>query len=66
MEIGGCDGADRSLSGRSGLKWLKELELREPYCGLQEQDLRVLEVFRVRSNLPPRLLKKVLPRRIQG
>lgn len=32
------------LFGRSGLKWLRELELREPYRALMDQDLRVLEV----------------------
>ncbi len=38
IEVGRTD-----LFGKGGLLWLKGLELREPYCRLLEQDLRVLE-----------------------
>jgi transposase len=41
----GIEMEQTDLFGRSGLRWLMGLELREPYRGLMDQDLRVLEVL---------------------
>ncbi len=40
----GIEAEPTDLFGKSGLRWLGELELREPYRTLMDQDLRVLEV----------------------
>lgn len=41
----GIEAEHADIFGKSGLLWLKGLELRKPYCGLLEQDLRILEVL---------------------
>jgi len=41
----GIETEQTDIFGKSGLKWLRGLELREPYRGLSDQDLRVLEVL---------------------
>ena len=41
----GIETEQTDLFGKSGLVWLKGLETREPYLGLLEQDLKIMETF---------------------
>lgn len=41
----GIEAPFTDLFGKSGLAWLKTLEIREPYRSLLDQDLRILEIL---------------------
>ena len=55
----GVETEQTDLFGKSGLKWLKELELREPYRGLLDQDLRVLEVLQSEIKSATRAIERL-------